>query len=223
MIYSCMAIIHSKGKDHPGKVANPARGQLNRENYFSPCPRSRLRIWSRETGSAVPSRVSLLISILRLNLVLTCGIYPEFRGGVHLFVCFGFIYTEGFGSLQQERLVSRLYLVLNCSFPQFFFCLFCDSAWRRCPLLATFLSVSFCLLSLLFSERIPGLILVWFRLSCDHGWIRSGSVNCEINSNHNILASSIASLTYSHPPFPYHLCRLLALSKKTHVCAEGGG
>ena len=29
------------------------------------CPRSRLRIWSRETGSAVPSRVSLLISILR--------------------------------------------------------------------------------------------------------------------------------------------------------------
>ena len=39
-----------------------------------PCPRSRLRIWSRETGLAVPSRVSLLISILRLNLVLTYGI-----------------------------------------------------------------------------------------------------------------------------------------------------
>ena len=29
------------------------------------CPRSRLRIWSRETGSAVPSHVSLLISILQ--------------------------------------------------------------------------------------------------------------------------------------------------------------
>ena len=43
-------------------------------------------IWSRETGSAVPSRVSLLISILRLNLVLTYGIPPEFRGGVHLFI-----------------------------------------------------------------------------------------------------------------------------------------
>ena len=39
-----------------------------------PCPRARLRIWSRETGSAVPSRVSLLIPILRLNLVLTYGI-----------------------------------------------------------------------------------------------------------------------------------------------------
>ena len=46
-----------------------------------PCPRACLRIWSRETGSAVPSRVSLLISILRLNLVLTYGIPPEFRGG----------------------------------------------------------------------------------------------------------------------------------------------
>ena len=52
-----------------------------------PCPRLRLRIWFRETVSAVASRVSLLISILRLNLVLTYGIPPEFRGGgVHLFV-----------------------------------------------------------------------------------------------------------------------------------------
>ena len=42
--------------------------------------------WSRETGSAVPSRVNLLISILRLNLVLTNGILPEFREGVHLFI-----------------------------------------------------------------------------------------------------------------------------------------
>ena len=31
----------------------------------SPCPHSRLRIWSRETVSTVPSRVSLLISILQ--------------------------------------------------------------------------------------------------------------------------------------------------------------
>ena len=33
----------------------------------------------------VPSRVSLLI-LHRLNLVLTYGIPPEFRGGVHLFM-----------------------------------------------------------------------------------------------------------------------------------------
>ena len=45
--------------DQPGIVANPARGQLNRKNEF-PCPRSRLRIWSRET-QAVPSRITPLI------------------------------------------------------------------------------------------------------------------------------------------------------------------
>ena len=49
-----------------------------------PCPRSCPRIWSREKGSAVPSRVSLLISILRLNMVLTYG--TEFRGGVRLLI-----------------------------------------------------------------------------------------------------------------------------------------
>ena len=42
-----------------GKVANSVYGQLNREKF--PCPRSRLRIWLRETGLAVPSLVSLLI------------------------------------------------------------------------------------------------------------------------------------------------------------------
>ena len=66
--------------DQPGKVANPARGQ---GKLIFPCLRSRLNIWYRETGSAVPSRVSLLLSILRLNLVLAYGIPPEFRGGVH--------------------------------------------------------------------------------------------------------------------------------------------
>ena len=43
--------------DRLGKVANPARGELNRENEFR-CPRSRLRIWSRETVLALLSCVS---------------------------------------------------------------------------------------------------------------------------------------------------------------------
>ena len=61
--------------DQPDKVANnPARGQLKKENEYFPVPVRALRIWSRETSSVVPSRVSLLISILRLNLVLTYGI-----------------------------------------------------------------------------------------------------------------------------------------------------
>ena len=41
------------------KVANPVHDQLNRETF--PCPRSRLKNRFRETGLAVPSRVSLLI------------------------------------------------------------------------------------------------------------------------------------------------------------------
>ena len=50
--------------DQPGKVANPARGQLKSTGkLIFPCPRMCLTTWSRETGSAVPSRVSLLISI----------------------------------------------------------------------------------------------------------------------------------------------------------------
>ena len=71
--------------DHPGKVANPARVKLDKKNDTSLCafaPKS----WSRETGSALPSRVSLLISILRLNTVITYKIPPEFRGGVHIFI-----------------------------------------------------------------------------------------------------------------------------------------
>ena len=38
-----------------------------------------------------------------------------------------------------------------------------------------FLPVLFCMLSILISDS--RFDLVWFRLSCDHGWIRSGSVN----------------------------------------------
>ena len=37
-MYVCMVITYSKGKDQPGKVANPARGRLNRINVFSLFP-----------------------------------------------------------------------------------------------------------------------------------------------------------------------------------------
>ena len=57
----CMVITYSKSMDQPGKVINPARGPLTRGKRIFPCPRSRLRNWPRETSSAVPSRVSLLI------------------------------------------------------------------------------------------------------------------------------------------------------------------
>ena len=37
-MYECMAITNSKSKNQPGKVANAARGQLNRENEYFPVP-----------------------------------------------------------------------------------------------------------------------------------------------------------------------------------------
>ena len=69
--------------DQPGKVANPARGQPGKMNISLSAFAPKNLV---ETGPAVPSRVSLLVSILRLNLVLTYGIPPVFRGGVHLFI-----------------------------------------------------------------------------------------------------------------------------------------
>ena len=85
-MYVCVVITYGKSMDQPGKVANPARGQLIRENLIFSYPRSCLIIWFREMGSAVASRVSLLTAILRLNMVLPNWIPPEFRGGVHLFI-----------------------------------------------------------------------------------------------------------------------------------------
>ena len=70
--------------DQPNnKVADPARGQLNRENTIplSPCVPENLV--SRDGFSRpVPRQPAHLM--LRLNLVLTYGITPEFRGGDHL-------------------------------------------------------------------------------------------------------------------------------------------
>ena len=73
--------------DQPGKVANPARDQLNRGNeYISLSPFAPENLVSQDGFSrAVPASASSF-SILRLNLVLTHGIPPDFRGGVPLFI-----------------------------------------------------------------------------------------------------------------------------------------
>ena len=57
------------------------------EKRIFPCPRL-VCAWEFGLARRVRQsrRVSLLIPILRLNLVLTYGIPPDFRGGVHLFI-----------------------------------------------------------------------------------------------------------------------------------------
>ena len=46
-VYVCMVITYSKNIDQPGKVTNPARGQLNRGNEYFPVP-----VLAREFGLA---------------------------------------------------------------------------------------------------------------------------------------------------------------------------
>ena len=65
-----------------------------------------------------------------------------------------------------------------------FYCLVCFLFYilsRRCPLLATSLSALFCLLSMLISDS--RFDLVWSRLSCDHGWIRTTTTTPPIVGN----------------------------------------
>ena len=61
------------GDQPAGKVANPARGQLNREIII---------VW------VSPSRTASACSFStpRLNVALAHGILPAFRDGVHLFI-----------------------------------------------------------------------------------------------------------------------------------------
>ena len=91
-------LLNSKSMDQPGKVDNPARGWLNRENENFP-----VRVRAREFGLARRVRqsrnVSLFISIPSLNLVLSEGIL-EFRSGVHIFILNR--HTYAIGSIQSS-------------------------------------------------------------------------------------------------------------------------
>ena len=76
-----------RAEDRPGKVANPDRGQLDKENdYFRvPVCAWKFGLARRVRQSRPASACSF--SMLRLNLVLTYGNPPYFRGGVHFFLC----------------------------------------------------------------------------------------------------------------------------------------
>ena len=84
-----------KSIDQPGKVANPARGQLIRENDYNSAlaPFAPENLVSRDGfDRPFPSRVSLLILHTRAQsdwlmlIVLPHGIPPDFRGCVHVFL-----------------------------------------------------------------------------------------------------------------------------------------
>ena len=61
MLGACIVITYSKKRIKRVRLPILPRGQLIRADEFFPVPVRTLRIWSRETGLTVPSRVSLLI------------------------------------------------------------------------------------------------------------------------------------------------------------------
>ena len=73
-----------------------------------PCPRTRLIIWSREMGSVVPSRVSLLI----LHTQAESGAYSRdssrFPRGVHLFIQTTIRHRASFDLIGSRNCASRL-------------------------------------------------------------------------------------------------------------------
>ena len=71
-----------------------------------PCPRSRLKIWLREMGSALPPPVGLSFLMLRLNLLLTHGIPPVFQDGVHILL-YNTVYRHG---VSPKFIMSRNYV-----------------------------------------------------------------------------------------------------------------
>ena len=79
----CNVITYSKSKHHSGKVANPPRGQLKGKMNISLTPFAPEKCCSCETGSAASASS---FSTLRLNMMLTQEILPDFRSGVH-FLC----------------------------------------------------------------------------------------------------------------------------------------
>ena len=97
----------------------------------------------------------------------------------------------------------------RATFPAFFMrlalvCFYCLSVFvyvlhfiATMSFAGCFLSVLFCLLSMLISDS--RFDLVWFRLSCDHGLIRSGSVN--------VRKQQLYTLFTVPKVFPYALLR----------------
>ena len=75
---------YSKSMDQPGEVANPARGQLNREKNISLSAFAPENLVPRNGfGSPVPRRQPSHLHTQAESCAY--GIPPEFRGGVHLF------------------------------------------------------------------------------------------------------------------------------------------
>ena len=85
MLYVCMVITYGKSEDQPDKVANSARGQLNKEHVFSLSPFALVNLVSRDGfGSPVQRPPGHLHTQTQSST--TYGNPPDVCGGIHLLI-----------------------------------------------------------------------------------------------------------------------------------------
>ena len=78
-----MVIAYSKGKGQPGKVANPARGHLNRENIFVPVP---VRAWEFGLARRVRQSSRLVSPCSSLTHIMTQAEYIQINyTGIYIY------------------------------------------------------------------------------------------------------------------------------------------
>ena len=75
---------YQQSLNQPGMGSTPGRRQLNSEKGYFSCPRSGLRVWSRARVQPYRPASAHSFATLGLNMVLTHGMSPAFRDGVHL-------------------------------------------------------------------------------------------------------------------------------------------
>ena len=120
--------------------------------------------------------ISLCVASVALALVFVPGLYSAAYRAASLANCRGAFYVVAF-CLSFCLCFCWCFLFLVNSF-LFHFCLFCVPSCMATMFFAGYFLVRSLLSAFpAFLRTYSRFDLVWFRLSCDHGWICSGSVN----------------------------------------------
>ena len=146
------------------KVANHVHGQLDRGNFFS--PRSRLKIWFRETGLVVPSRASLLI------LYTNAESSAYSRGSSQCPQRCPYIFTTIYHRVSHDFIGSRNYVPMAFT-----------AASPLCP--NTFTAVL--LLYILWTRSLPPDLCLYKRKE----FIVHGTISCVVFQNIAVVSTSV--------------------------------
>ena len=121
--------------------------------------------------------LSLCVASVVITLIFMPGLYsavviglPLLRSPLRSVLCGCLLFVSSACAL--------FVFSVSCSFILFIFCLFCVPSCTATMSLADYFLVPSLLSAFpAFLKTHSRFYLVWFRLSCDRGWIRSGLVN----------------------------------------------